>query len=469
MSNFTTEVRFICESEAGALESKGFNCIDEILRKSVEKVFNFDFPIFDEKYRIPLETKILRYYYTREICDETVGLWKLRLYNRLNLIMPYYNQLYESALIKFNPLYDVDLTTTHTRTNDHTQNDTKSGETHNTHEDRTITDFEKTGNETSEFEKSGVEDVEFRTNNNKNSNSNTDGSENKTYENHVTEDDEDHSTVTTDETTVYHPATTQTTHDYGWSHNDLHILEDHDTTNDKIDETYKDYTSNKPNITVNDTGNKWDYYSDTPQGSVQNLENHSYLTNARNNTNTNTQTTTGETQIYNEGEKHSTHGSNYNANDSHVTAYSDDRNNTVTMSGSDTTDHDNVVTTNATSDKTIDTTGEEHSDNHSNTVYGEAGSETGTNHKTNSESGDSTNDITENSNTTVNNIGNFDITNTETGNIVFNGTEEYIQHVVGKTAGASYSKMLLDFRDTFINVDKMIIDNLSDLFFGLYE
>ena len=449
MSNFTTEVRFICESEAGATESKGFNCVDEILRKSVTKVFNFDFPIFDEKYRIPLETKILRYYYTREICDETVGLWKLRLYNRLNLIMPYYNQLYESALIKFNPLYDVDLTTTHTRTNDHTQNDTKNGETHNTHEDKTITDFDKTGSENGEF----------NTDTSKEGTSNTDGSDNKNYENHDIGEDKNHNVVTTDETTIYSPATTKTTHSEGSSHNELADTERHKTVKDKIDETHKDYTSNKPDITVSDDGDKWDYYSDTPQGSVQNLENLSYLTNARNNTNSNTQTTKGETQVYNEGEKHSTHETENTADDTHVTDFSDDHDGTETMSGSDTTDHDNSVTTDGKIETKKDTEGEEHSDNHSKTDYEETGNEAGTNEKT----------YSENSETTVNQTGKYDITNHETGNTVFTGTEEYIQHVVGKTAGINYSKMLLDFRDTFINVDKMIIDNLSDLFFGLYE
>lgn len=34
----------------------------------------------------------------------------------MNEIMPYYNQLYESQLLTFNPLYDKDLTTTGTRT-----------------------------------------------------------------------------------------------------------------------------------------------------------------------------------------------------------------------------------------------------------------------------------------------------------------------------------------------------------------
>ena len=111
MSKYTTEVRFICESSAGLEESKGFNSIDEILDNCIDKIFDFDFPIFDETYRPVLEKKILKHYYTREIATETVGLWKHFLDTRLNEIMPFYNKLYESELLEFNPLYDVDLTT----------------------------------------------------------------------------------------------------------------------------------------------------------------------------------------------------------------------------------------------------------------------------------------------------------------------------------------------------------------------
>ena len=110
MSKYTTEVRFICETYAGYNESQDYP-IDTVIAKSREKVFNFDFPIFDENYRATLETKILKHYYTREICAETVALWKHWLCTRLNEIMPYYNQLYKSELIEFNPLYDADYTT----------------------------------------------------------------------------------------------------------------------------------------------------------------------------------------------------------------------------------------------------------------------------------------------------------------------------------------------------------------------
>ena len=114
MSKYTTEIRFICETAAGLTESEGFNSVDDILSKAAPLVFNFNWPIFDENYRLPLEIKILRHYYTREIGAETVGLWKLQLQQKLYEIMPYYNQLYESQLLKFNPFDDVDLTTDHT-------------------------------------------------------------------------------------------------------------------------------------------------------------------------------------------------------------------------------------------------------------------------------------------------------------------------------------------------------------------
>lgn len=110
MSKYTIEVRFICESAAGLTESAGYNDINKIITDAIPSVFNFDFPIFDEAYRVILERKILKHFYTREIGEETVGLWKLRLDTKLNEIMPYYNKLYKSELLEFNPLYTTDLT-----------------------------------------------------------------------------------------------------------------------------------------------------------------------------------------------------------------------------------------------------------------------------------------------------------------------------------------------------------------------
>lgn len=110
MSKYTTEVRYICESMAGLNQSEGYMSVSDIIEKSMPKIFDFNFPIFDENYRGILERKILKHYYTREIGLETYGLWKLKLDTKLNEIMDYYNQLYKSALLEFNPFYDTDLT-----------------------------------------------------------------------------------------------------------------------------------------------------------------------------------------------------------------------------------------------------------------------------------------------------------------------------------------------------------------------
>lgn len=134
MSKYTTEVRYICEHFSGLSESVGFNDVEQVIKNCLPKVFDFNFPIFDESYRSVLETKILRHYYTREIGLETVGLWKLKLNTKLNEIMPFYNQLYKSELIEFNPLYDVELTRERkiqgTGTKDTENGESRKGESH---------------------------------------------------------------------------------------------------------------------------------------------------------------------------------------------------------------------------------------------------------------------------------------------------------------------------------------------------
>lgn len=113
MSSYSTQLRYICEYLAGLDESQGFNSVDNVIEKARPLIFDFDYPIFDERYKAVLETKILRQYYVREIGFETYGLFKLRLQAKMDEIMPMYNKLYKSELLKFNPFYDVDLTTTH--------------------------------------------------------------------------------------------------------------------------------------------------------------------------------------------------------------------------------------------------------------------------------------------------------------------------------------------------------------------
>lgn len=200
MSHYTTQVRFICESSIGLTESAGQLGVNEIVEAAIPKVFDFNFPIFDENYRNVLCTKILKHFYTREICAETVGLWKLMLDTRLNEIMPYYNQLYKSELLEFNPFYDVDLTRQH--------------------------QLEK--------EETTAQDVDDTMTNSKNGK--------------VTDD----------------------THTTGNSRQDTESTTD-------LENNSNSESNNKTTGTKNHT----DRYSDTPQGSLQNIANDTYLTNAR--------------------------------------------------------------------------------------------------------------------------------------------------------------------------------------------
>lgn len=110
MAKYTTQLRSIVTSLAGETEQQVYANIDSTIAKALPKIFDFDFPIYDESYRNILEAKILRHYWMREIGLESYGLWKLHLSNRLREIMPYYNQLYKSALLDFNPLYVTDIT-----------------------------------------------------------------------------------------------------------------------------------------------------------------------------------------------------------------------------------------------------------------------------------------------------------------------------------------------------------------------
>lgn len=139
MSKYTTEVRFICENKAGLTESKGASNVDNILNESWDKIFTTQCSFFDPAYKALLCKKILKHYYLREIASETVGIWLLWMNTKLEEIMPYYNQLYNSALLEFDPFKDTDYQRTHqgentgSRNTDSTANSTGSKSGSNSH------------------------------------------------------------------------------------------------------------------------------------------------------------------------------------------------------------------------------------------------------------------------------------------------------------------------------------------------
>ena len=219
-------MRTICEVNGGYDESQGFDNVEEVINKAIPNIFNFDFPIYDPSYKNVLCHKILLEYYTREIAFETVGLWKLKLRSKLNKIMPYYNQLYKSELLEFNPFYDVDLEKTYNKKGDESNfsdstSNTNSTETFNSTNEQT----EKlTGNK-------GVNSKYGEVSNNTGSNKGT----------------------TTDEQKV---------------------------TNTKVNDstTVIEFDSTKDDTSKNDKINK---ISDTPQSVVTNVKDGKYLTSAQ--------------------------------------------------------------------------------------------------------------------------------------------------------------------------------------------
>ena len=80
------------------------------LAAGVEAFFkDIEYPIFNESYKKTFEENFVRHFYMREIGFETEFLFKFHLESWLKLNMPYYNKLFESELLEFEPFTNVDM------------------------------------------------------------------------------------------------------------------------------------------------------------------------------------------------------------------------------------------------------------------------------------------------------------------------------------------------------------------------
>lgn len=107
MSKYTVELKQICESYSGYYKNKNMSTTDVIIG-SIPKLFE-GVVLYDPTYKDVLFAKIIKHYYFREIGSDNVSKWIFWLQRKMNEILPYYNQLYKSATLEFNPFYDVDL------------------------------------------------------------------------------------------------------------------------------------------------------------------------------------------------------------------------------------------------------------------------------------------------------------------------------------------------------------------------
>lgn len=118
MSKYTTEVRYICENYAKQSNSEiDLYDIPEVCGLASVKIFDVDQAcsfhmgaVSDEMRRHfrTILPQVLMRNYTREIGSETVGLWKLRIQSRLNDILPYYVEMFETLELQYDPFIDTD-------------------------------------------------------------------------------------------------------------------------------------------------------------------------------------------------------------------------------------------------------------------------------------------------------------------------------------------------------------------------
>lgn len=70
-----------------------------------------DYIIHDEARRENLNDKIYQHYLNEEVAHETISMFRQSMKSRMQIIMPYYNELYASTQLEFDPLNTVDVTT----------------------------------------------------------------------------------------------------------------------------------------------------------------------------------------------------------------------------------------------------------------------------------------------------------------------------------------------------------------------
>lgn len=123
-NQYTISVRWIVESYS---QETPDITTDQKIAIALPKIFNFDFPIYDESYRSTFEDKLIRHFYFHEINITSIGRWKFMLREKLNLIMPVYNKMYEAVAIKYDPLIDTHMHETYTRNNNLTSDSSTNG------------------------------------------------------------------------------------------------------------------------------------------------------------------------------------------------------------------------------------------------------------------------------------------------------------------------------------------------------
>lgn len=401
MSNYTIEL--------GKLIKMGYNIFDD------------SWSTFVPEHKPELCDKIIRHYYFYEIGQETPDRFKHYLNEQLALIMPYYNQLYESELVKLTPLYNTFLEE-EGNTDRHTKNNLSKV---NRIDSMSIRQMAQSLQKLYDDEVNGTR--------NRGDIYNSDWSEDKTGKENITENENRDTTLsikqdTTDSKTVTDDKTV--------------------TENNTINEVMKDVQEGTKDTTANSntTTSSTRRYSDTPQGEITASGGLSidaqYLTNYTQDNGTQQVTSTGKETVNNTDDKttDTTETKNQTTKDNEKTDATGDLNRT------EKTD-ENI-------DKTKDRTYSEDT--------------TGTKKDTTNED-ETTKDTTSSTEKQFENGSTQDNGSSTSAGDENKVENEDIKHKVVKQGfTVSQSELLREWRKTFINIDEKIIRELGVNFMGVF-
>jgi len=107
MATFTMSLKRAIELTGGTTELMS-NGVTRLIGGDIGLQY---YPIHTPEYRDTLTGKIVDHYWNREIGFETIDIFKMKMRTRMNEIMEYYNQLYESKTIAFDPMRTMDIQT----------------------------------------------------------------------------------------------------------------------------------------------------------------------------------------------------------------------------------------------------------------------------------------------------------------------------------------------------------------------
>ena len=225
---------------------------------------DIDYPIFNENYRSEFETKFIRYFYNKEIGFETESLFKFELETWLQINMPYYNQLFESELLEYDPLTNIAMQFDQDLKQDTTLDTTKDSQ-----EDSTSNSVTQ-----SSFEHDTQRDTTTDTTTNRTQNTKTDTTTDVIGHSETNSTQDSNTTSTTDTT----------------SNSDTHTQSDttQDAFNRKID---SDTPDNRLHLSSNEGSGVIEYANNISETLDKSTGNTTTDTNTTDTTNSNTNTT----------------------------------------------------------------------------------------------------------------------------------------------------------------------------------